>query len=327
MTQIAPLGKHTAPPPQSEGKRTRIITTEDRISSTLQALDLTQSGYVPKKDISFSCYNVPESKKTYLFTNDIISDTSRYKTVRTGHLHFHQQKESTPVILAKTTIDEKTLQSTVNERFFINILNGQEGIAKYHDICTYTNKIGKEKVLIVMEKYPHDLSQLTTTLTHNEILGFAEDIAKVLSILKNNHIVHCDFKPKNLLVGHNGERRALYLFDFGISIWVDPEETLIEEILGPTKYMPPEYFKKENLGTPVDMWSAGIVLSEILGNTIYIQSKAETYVGLKDDIWKPILERMLDPNPDTRITPEDLILELKKLRDSFEVRSSSPCPT
>ncbi len=81
-------------------------------------------------------------------------------------------------------------------------------------------------------------------------------------------VIHRDLKPANLFVVTRPDgRKILKLLDFGISKLSEPRLAPITrqgDILGSPRYMSPEQVRGEPLDGRADIWSAGVVLYELL---------------------------------------------------------------
>ena len=88
----------------------------------------------------------------------------------------------------------------------------------------------------------------------------AHSILKCLDGLNKNRIIHCDIKPENILLkqqGHSG----IKVIDFGSSCF---ENQTIYTYIQSRYYRAPEVILGTRYGMPIDMWSLGCVVAELL---------------------------------------------------------------
>ncbi|MCH2107768.1 MAG: protein kinase [Polyangiaceae bacterium] len=87
----------------------------------------------------------------------------------------------------------------------------------------------------------------------------ALQLAEVLDFLHSTGRVHCDVKPKNILVSDDGK---LTLLDFGITLQINHEQTGEHRLAGTPKYMAPEVAQLQTPSEKSDAFSLGVLLFE-----------------------------------------------------------------
>ena len=127
-------------------------------------------------------------------------------------------------------------------------------------------------------------------------------------------IIHRDLKPTNVLIDSNGTPRVM---DFGIAARVDAQEISPDTLVGTPCYMAPEYLGGRESSERTDIFSAGLVLYEMLtgqraisGENIYEivnrlsneDVRLPQIAGLEvDDNLASILYRALARDPEQRV--------------------------
>ena len=89
---------------------------------------------------------------------------------------------------------------------------------------------------------------------------FAHSILQCLDALNKNRIIHCDLKPENVLLKQQG-RSGIKVIDFGSSCY---EHQRIYTYIQSRFYRAPEVILGAKYGMPIDMWSLGCILAELL---------------------------------------------------------------
>lgn len=89
---------------------------------------------------------------------------------------------------------------------------------------------------------------------------FAHSILQCLDALHKNRIIHCDLKPENILLKQQG-RSGIKVIDFGSSCY---EHQRIYTYIQSRFYRAPEVILGAKYGMPIDMWSLGCILAELL---------------------------------------------------------------
>lgn len=105
-------------------------------------------------------------------------------------------------------------------------------------------------------------------LAEERALSYAYQLATALIGAHNHDIVHCDIKPKNVLLDDEG--RQCKLSDFGLARRLDEFN---KGIWGTPPYMSPEQFDHpESVGKPSDIYSLGVLLYQCLEGRLPFQA-------------------------------------------------------
>ncbi|KAE9548975.1 hypothetical protein FO519_007809 [Halicephalobus sp. NKZ332] len=89
---------------------------------------------------------------------------------------------------------------------------------------------------------------------------FAHSMLSCLELLHRNRLIHCDLKPENVLL-RTANRSSIKVIDFGSSCF---EDQRIYTYIQSRFYRAPEVIMGAKYGMPIDMWSLGCILAELL---------------------------------------------------------------
>ncbi len=95
-----------------------------------------------------------------------------------------------------------------------------------------------------------------------EVYRIICDVAVALEYAHENHIVHRDVKPGNII--YNPSPYQVKVTDFGIARLVDDSKTSTGEILGSPLYMAPEQLKGKKVNRAADIFSLGVTFYQLL---------------------------------------------------------------
>ena len=176
-----------------------------------------------------------------------------------------------------------------------------------------------QNIYIIMEycegKDLMDYILLKTRLGELESLKLFQQLINALLYLHSQNIAHRDIKIDNMLLDN---KKNLKLVDFGLSTKYTDDE-LLNQPCGTVVYAAPEVLEgKEYHGMLADVWSSGIVLYGMLSGYLPFcdqDDEVNKQNVLKGDIEIPeffsplvkdLLSHMLDMNPMTRYTLQDI---------------------
>lgn len=125
-----------------------------------------------------------------------------------------------------------------------------------------------EYFCMAFEKLQDDLRSVGK-LPLGKVLSFSKQLLAALRFLHEHvGLVHCDVKPDNLLMRHDG--LAVKLTDFGAT----RPSTSLQEVdeLQPLFYRAPEVYIGSTRGRKIDLWSAGCTIHELVTGRVLFRS-------------------------------------------------------
>ncbi|XP_035420859.1 calcium/calmodulin-dependent protein kinase kinase 2 isoform X2 [Cygnus atratus] len=157
-------------------------------------------------------------------------------------------------------------------------------------------------------------------LSEDQARFYFQDLIKGIEYLHYQKIIHRDIKPSNLLVGEDGHVK---IADFGVSNEFKGADALLTNTVGTPAFMAPETLsetRKIFSGKALDVWAMGITLycfvfgqcpfmderilslhNKIKTQTLEFPDQPEVTDFLKD-----LITRMLDKNPESRISVPEI---------------------
>ncbi|KAJ6291264.1 hypothetical protein OIU76_023342 [Salix suchowensis] len=156
---------------------------------------------------------------------------------------------------------------------------------------------------------------------------FSEDLSRkyfrqLISAVGYCHlrgVFHRDLKPENLLLDENGNMKVS---DFGLSAVTDQIQLdgLLHTLCGTPAYVAPEILTKKGYdGAKIDVWSCGVILFVLSAG--YLPFNDPNLMAMYKKIYKGefqcpkwmstdlkrFLSRLLNTNPETRITIDEIL--------------------
>lgn len=128
-------------------------------------------------------------------------------------------------------------------------------------------------------------------LDWRESLHFITQIMRGLSHAHSRGIVHRDIKPQNIMILRDGSVRVA---DFGIACLENSAQTLTQEALGSVHYISPEQARGDRTDARSDIYSAGVVLYEMLTNRLPFEGDSAVSVAIQHLSSIPLAPREID---------------------------------
>lgn len=126
-----------------------------------------------------------------------------------------------------------------------------------------------------------------------EALHFITQIMRALSHAHSRGIIHRDIKPQNIMVLRDG---SVKVTDFGIACLASASQTLTQEALGSVHYISPEQARGDRTDARSDIYSAGVVLYEMLTGRLPFEGESAVSVAIQHLSSVPLAPREIDPD-------------------------------
>ncbi|XP_064961999.1 CBL-interacting protein kinase 23-like isoform X1 [Musa acuminata AAA Group] len=156
-------------------------------------------------------------------------------------------------------------------------------------------------------------------LKEDEARKYFQQLINAVDYCHSRGVFHRDLKPENLLLDSSG---VLKISDFGLSALPQQvhEDGKLYTTCGTPNYVAPEVVKDKGYdGAMADLWSCGVILFVLMAG--YLPFEDSNLVSLYKKIFKAdfscpswisasakkLIQRILDPNPQTRITIPQVI--------------------
>jgi len=149
-----------------------------------------------------------------------------------------------------------------------------------------------------------------------EALHFITQIMRGLSHAHSRGIIHRDIKPQNIMVLRDG---SVKVADFGIACLANASQTLTQEALGSVHYISPEQARGDRTDARSDIYSAGVVLYEMLTGRLPFEGDSAVSVAIQHLSSVPLAPR--DINPDVPAGLE--LITMKAMNPSLDKRYPS----
>ena len=180
-----------------------------------------------------------------------------------------------------------------------------------------------------------------TPLNWREAQHFITQIMRALGHAHSRGIIHRDIKPHNIMVLRDG---SVKVTDFGIAQLASAaQNTMTQEAIGSVHYISPEQAKGSHVDCRTDIYSAGVVLYELLTGRLPFEGDTPVAVAIQHIKSIPASPRDLNPDVPRALeaitlkamapelgqryaTAEEMLEDLKEFRKNPDYQPAAPNP-
>ncbi|KAK2430093.1 CBL-interacting serine/threonine-protein kinase 8 [Trifolium repens] len=218
-------------------------------------------------------------------------------------------------ILDRSTIIKHKMADQIKREISIMKLVRHPYVVRLHEVLA-----SRTKIYIILEFITG--GELFDKIVHHGRLSEAEarryfqQLIDGVDYCHSKGVYHRDLKPENLLLDSLGNMK---ISDFGLSALPEQGVSMLRTTCGTPNYVAPEVLSHKGYkGAPADVWSCGVILYVLIAGYLPFDELDLTTLYSKIDkadfscpAWFPVgakslIQRILDPNPENRITIEQI---------------------
>jgi eukaryotic-like serine/threonine-protein kinase len=219
------------------------------------------------------------------------------------------------ILRSEITADRKSLARFMEEYSLV------ERIQSKHVARVYDHGTSEEHAYLVMEFFEGgDLMKRLggKALAPTECLRLFRELMMALGDIHEKGILHRDLKPQNLMFRNDG---SLAIVDFGIAKHIDAADMTGQgEILGTPRYMSPEQVQGKALDLRTDIYSAGVLLYQMITGRHLFDGDTAVEVALHHlntpppalpdefSLYQRLLDKLVEKDRDARFRNADEVL-------------------
>ncbi len=219
------------------------------------------------------------------------------------------------ILRPEITQDQRALARFMEEYALV------ERIQSRHVAKIYDHGVSADHAYLVMEFFEGgDLHKRLQAgaFSPEEALKLFRELMFALGDIHEKGILHRDLKPQNLMFRSDG---SLAIVDFGIAKHIDSiDRTGHGEILGTPRYMSPEQVRSLALDLRTDIYSAGVLLYQMLAGRHLFDGETAVEVALHhlntpppplpDQLvqYQALLDKLLEKDRDARFRNADEVI-------------------
>lgn len=221
---------------------------------------------------------------------------NRYVAVKILRPEFTTDKD-----LVENFKRESQAAASLSHPNIVNLYDVGEDDGVYYIVMEYID--GNTLKHYIKEHGPLDLEV---------ILDYATQIAFGLQHAHDNHVIHRDIKPHNILITKDNRAKVT---DFGIAIAATSSTlTNVGSVIGSVHYFSPEQARGGYTDEKSDLYSLGIVMYEMSTGRLPFEAENPLSVALKQTQEVPVPPRQLNENIPKGL--ENIILKLMQKEQS-----------
>ncbi|MBP3766368.1 MAG: Stk1 family PASTA domain-containing Ser/Thr kinase [Bacilli bacterium] len=199
--------------------------------------------------------------------------------------------------------DEKFVRRFQREAISASSLN-HPNIVEMYDVGE-----DEGKYFIVMEYLEGEtlktLIKRRGALTLTEVIDIMLQLTSGLACAHESYIIHRDIKPQNVVILEDG---TVKITDFGIAMALNSNElTQTNSVMGSVHYLPPEQANGTGATIQSDIYSAGILMYELLTGKIPFKGENAVEIAIKH--MKEKIPSVVEFNPEIPQSVENVILK------------------
>ena len=149
---------------------------------------------------------------------------------------------------------------------------------------------------ITLKKYIEKKQRLTV----KEAVSIAIQVGMGLEAAHNNHIIHRDVKPQNIIISKEGKVKVT---DFGIAKAAS-SNTITSNVMGSVHYTSPEQARGGYSDVKSDIYSLGVTLYEMLTGRVPFNGDTTVAIAIK---------HIQEPMPDPKDYASDVPVSVEKI--------------
>ncbi|RDX80811.1 CBL-interacting serine/threonine-protein kinase 8, partial [Mucuna pruriens] len=230
-------------------------------------------------------------------------------------------------VLDRTTIIKHKMVDQIKREISIMKLVRHPYVVRLYEACDiffssflYSVLASRTKIYIILEFITggelFDKIVSCGRLSEAESRRYFQQLIDGVDYCHSKGVYHRDLKPENLLLDSQGN---IKISDFGLSAFPEQGVSMLRTTCGTPNYVAPEVLSHKGYnGAPADVWSCGVILYVLMAGYLPFDELDLTTLYSKIEkaqfscpSWFPVgakslIHRILDPNPEHRITIQQI---------------------